>query len=87
MKKSILAIILMMMFSVMAFASGGGDGDQVNKPWGGVDDEACALFTPAVLTSDKCVPDPDGVSGQDYFCTFLAVCPAGIPEEDEESES
>ena len=92
MKKSVLAIILMMMFSVMAFASnggsGGGDGDKVKNPWQNVSDEDCALWSPEGLTSEICVDDHDGVSGQDYLCTLPATCPDGlVPSEDEESES
>ena len=78
-------LLMIMAVSQMAHASkdGGGDGDKVNNPWQNVDEDACALFTPSVLTSEKCVDDPDGVSGQDYLCTFSAVCPEGIDETDE----
>ena len=80
--KLTLTIWLAVFITGVSYASkdGGGDGDKVNNPWQNVDEDACALFTPSVLTSEKCVDDPDGVSGQDYLCTFTAICPDGIAE-------
>ena len=79
-------LLMIMAVSQLAHASkdGGGDGDKVNNPWQNVDEDACALFTPSVLTSEKCVDDPGGVSGQDYLCTFPAVCPDGIAEPEDD---
>ena len=79
-----LTIWLSVFIAATANASGGGDGDKINNPWQNVDDGACAMFTPSVLTSDNCVPDPDGVSGQDFFCTFLTTCPTGLPDDEDD---
>ena len=68
MKKSVLAIILMMMFSLTVLAGGG----KVNS-WQTIEEKVCVVFLPPDL-EEKCDINPVEQSGQIALCDLQVIC-------------